>query len=82
MNLEKYGFVMAGKLRQKIVSLLVEPKTPTQLKDIVKTQDSTLSRCLKQLREKEIINLVNKDARKGRIYELTKDGQDIASKLK
>jgi hypothetical protein len=36
MNLEKYGFVMAGKLRQKIVSLLVEPKTPTQLKDIVK----------------------------------------------
>lgn len=81
MDLEKYGFVVAGELRQKLVLLLTEAKTPTQLKNLVKTQDSSVARTLRSLESKNIIYLVNKEAKKGKIYVLTDDGKEIASKL-
>ena len=81
MDLEKYSFVLAGELRQKIVKLLDEPKTPTQLKEIIKTQDSSIARTLRELNKEKVISCLFPNKRKGRLYSLTKEGKEIREKL-
>jgi predicted transcriptional regulator len=81
MDLKKYGFVMAGELRKNIVKLLEEPKTPTQLKDLIKTQDSAIARCLRDLEQEKIIELINPDVRKGKVFVLTREGKEIISQI-
>jgi predicted transcriptional regulator len=81
MDLKKYGFVMAGELRKNIVKLLEEPKAPTQLKDLIKTQDSAVARCLRDLEQEEVIKLINPDVRKGKVFVLTKEGKEILKKI-
>ncbi len=81
MNWKRYGFVMAGDLRKKIIKLLGEPKTPTQLKDIIKTQDSAIARCLRDLEKEKIIKCINSDVRKGKLFGLTENGKEIRRKI-
>ena len=81
MNLEKYSFVMAGELRQKIVKLLDEPKTPTQLKDAISTQDSSIARTLRELSKEKIVVCLFPRKKKGKLYQLTKEGNQIRSKI-
>ena len=81
MDLGKYSFVLAGKLRKQIVLLLDEPKTPTQLMDTIKTQDSSIARTLRELRKEKIVVCLFPEKKKGRLYKLTKQGGDIRTKL-
>ena len=81
MDLGKYSFVLAGRLRKQIVLLLDEPKTPTQLTDTIKTQDSSIARTLRELRKEKIIICLFPEKKKGRLYKLTKQGGDIRTKL-
>lgn len=81
MDLKRYSFVLAGELRQKIVESLGEPKSPTQLVNEIKTQDSSIARALRQLTEEKIVVCLFPDKKKGRIYELTKEGKLIREKL-
>ncbi len=81
MKLEKYSFVLSGELRQKIVKLLDEPKTPKQLMDAIKTQDSSIARTLRELSEKKIAVCLFPRKKKGRLYSLTKEGKEISKKL-
>jgi len=82
MNLKKYSFVLAGELRKMIVLALEEPKSPKQLMDIVKTQDSSIARCLKQLSKEKIVKNLFPDKKKGRVYVLTKEGDEIRMNLR
>ena len=82
MDLERYSFVMAGELRQKIVKLLDEPKTPTQLMDNIKTQDSSIARTLRELTKEKIVVCLFPKKKKGRLYALTKEGKEIKDKLR
>lgn len=81
MNLKKYSFVLAGELRKKLVLALEEPKSPKQLTDAIKTQDSSIARCLRQLSEEKIVKNMFPDKKKGRIYVLTKEGEEVRKQL-
>lgn len=81
MNWKLYGLVMAGELRVNIVKLLNEPKTPTQLRNMIKTQDSAIARCLRTLEKHKIVKQLNPNIRKGKIYILTNVGKDILKQL-
>lgn len=81
MNLKKYSFVLAGELREKLVLALEEPKSPKQLTDTIKTQDSSIARCLGQLSKEKIVKNLFPDKKKGRIYVLTKEGEEIRKRL-
>ena len=77
MNLKKYSFVLAGELRNKLVLALEEPKSPKQLTDFIKTQDSSIARCLRELSREKIVKNLFPERKKGRIYVLTKEGEEI-----
>ncbi|HIH23458.1 TPA: helix-turn-helix transcriptional regulator, partial [Candidatus Woesearchaeota archaeon] len=55
MDYKALSFVLAGSLRQRVIKALQKPKTPSQLVKDLKTQDSSLSRTLKELEEHKMI---------------------------
>jgi len=77
MDYKALSFVLAGSLRQRVIKALQKPKTPSQLVKDLKTQDSSLSRTLKELEEHKIIECLFPHNKKGRIYRLTKIGEEI-----
>jgi predicted transcriptional regulator len=83
VNWKKYGYVIASNYRKKIVLLLVGgPKTPKQIAKKLKLHLSHVGNVLKNLSENGIAICLTPDLRKGRIYGLTREGEEIANKLK
>ena len=66
---------------KKIISTLEEPKSPKQIADTLKTQDSSIARCLKLLSKGGIVKNLFPKKKKGRIYVLTKEGEEIRKRL-
>lgn len=82
MDYDKLSFVLSGSLRQRVVGALDKPKTPAQLVKELQTQDSSLSRTLRELEERKIVECLFPDNKKGRLYRLTKQGELVAASLK
>ncbi len=77
-----YSFVVVSKPKTNIVKLLAEkPLTPTQIQRETKLNLSHVSRLLKSLKEKDIIECLNPVQRKGKLYSLTKKGSWICDHL-
>lgn len=81
MDWETQGFVLAGALRTKIVLLLEEPKTPTTLAELIKTQDSAIARSLRDLEKQGVVNCLNPAARKGKLFALTAAGEAVRQRI-
>jgi len=82
MDWRKYGYVLSSTYRQKIVHCLKEgPKTPKQISLKSRLHLSHVSSNLKDLANRDIVKCLTPDLRKGKIYGLTKDGEEIADKI-
>lgn len=76
------GFVYASKYRTKIVKLLLEHNsTPSAIAKETKIETSHVSRTLSQLERKGIVKCLTPNRLKGRIYQLTPKGADIAKRI-
>ena len=83
MDWKKYGYVVSSDYRKKVVtSLLAGPKTPKQIAVEVSLYLSHVSKTLNELQEFEIAICLTPELKRGRIYELTKEGKDLAKYLK
>lgn len=82
MDYDKLSFILAGELRKQIVKELESPKSPLQLTKALKKSDSSISRSLTELEEQKIIKNLFPDKKKGRVYQLTKEGREILSSFK
>ena len=81
--LYKLAFVKASKHRTNIVKYLSESnKTPKDLSMEFSVHQNTISGTLKELRDQKIVEVINPEAKKGRIYKLTDIGLEIAKELK
>lgn len=81
--LYKLAFVKASTYRCKIILSLAEcNKTPKQLSMQLDIHQNNVSATLRQLKEKELVEVINNEARKGRYYVLTDLGREIAKELK
>ncbi len=76
------GFVVKSKQRKAIILLLENPRTPTFLAKSLKSSLPNISLKLADLKNAKLIECVNPEARKGRIYQLTKRGEIVLKKLK
>jgi len=77
MNWENIGFIKASSHRINILtSLLKKEQTPRELQDSVKIHFSQVSLILKELMEKGLVECLNEDSRKGKIYSLTQSGEE------
>ena len=81
MDWSKYSFVLRGKYRKSVLSLLSVERTPSQISGISKINASHVSRALSELKDIELVKCINDEQKNGRIYKLTKDGTFFREKL-
>jgi predicted transcriptional regulator len=82
LNWNKYGFVQASKYRVKIVvALTSSPKTPSQIAKETGLFKTHISTVLKDLVTEKIIACKTPDLRRGKIYGLTPEGNEIAAEI-
>jgi predicted transcriptional regulator len=82
LDWKKYGYVVSSHYRKKVViSLLAGPKTPKQIAVEVDIYLSHVSKTLNELSSLDIVGCLTPDLRRGRVYELKKDGIEIAKYL-
>ena len=80
--LKEYGYVTASKYRTKIMkSLDGDAKIPSQIAKDTDIIQNHMSATLKQLREHKLVECINTEVRKGRLYRLTDKGENIIDKI-
>lgn len=79
---KKLAFVKASKYREEIVVLLGKSKkTPKELSKICETSLSHVSGLLRGLKDKNVVECLTPDMRKGRLYGLTEEGREIEKEV-
>jgi predicted transcriptional regulator len=77
-----YGYVLASTNKIKIIKLLGnQPMVPTQIEKTTGLSLSHISRLLGGLRQKGLVECINSEQKKGRLYVLTDIGFWIYKKL-
>lgn len=82
-TLKLMGYVISSTYRTEVMKSLIDgPKFPSKIAADSEIKQNHISNVLNQLKKKQLIRLINPEAKKGRIYELTDVGLDIARELK
>jgi len=77
-----YAYVISSTVRKKIIlSLSEKPLTPTQIAEETSLNLSQVSRNLKKLSEKKLVECLNPDEKKGRLYHLLEEGEWVEQKI-
>jgi len=73
------GYVISSDHRTAVMGRLAEgPATPTQIADSVDLSVTHVSRALRALRKRSLVDLlVPEERRKGRIYGITSEGREV-----
>jgi predicted transcriptional regulator len=72
------SFVQISKYREKTLkSIGDEVKIPTNIAKDSGIRTNHISKVLSELKSKEIVECINEEARKGRLYRLTDTGKDV-----
>ena len=80
--LKEVGYVQVSTYRTKVMkSLDGEVKMPSQIAKDTDIMQNHMSNTLKQLKEHELVECINPEVRKGRLYRLTDKGEEIVDKL-
>ena len=78
MDWEDLSFLLRSPLRRKILNaLLEEPKAPVQVAGETGIGKSNVSTKLGELKEKDMVEVVNPEDRKWRFYKITEHGKEI-----
>ena len=79
---KEVGYVQSSKYRTKVMkSLAEETKIPSKIAGDTEILQNHMSTILKQLKEHELVEFINPEVRKGRLYRLTDKGEEIVNKL-
>ena len=79
---EKFKYVARSTYRVKVLkSLKTDVKMPKQIANDSGILTNHISNVLRQLKEKDIVECINPEVRKGRLYRLSDEGLDILDKL-
>ncbi|MFX1514040.1 MAG: ArsR family transcriptional regulator [Promethearchaeota archaeon] len=82
MNWEEVGIIKASKVKQKILTLLLnQPKTPKDISNILEKHLSQVSKNLRVLEKRELVKCLNPQLKKGRFYTTTNKGKELMEKL-
>jgi len=82
-TLKLFAFIKVSPYRFEILKTLEnESKTPTQISKAVGTRVFYVSKILKDLKDKELVECINEEKRKFRFYQLTERGNELLEYLK
>lgn len=72
------AYVEISSYRVKTVKAIGDDiKTPTQIAKDSGIHRNHMSKVLKELKEKEVVECLNEEMRKGRLYRLTEKGKEL-----
>ena len=72
------SYVQISKYREKTLkSIGDDVKIPTNIAKDSGIRTNHISKVLSELKSKEIVECINEEARKGRLYRLTDTGKDV-----
>ena len=76
------SYVQISKYRTKVVkSLDGETKIPTQIAKDSDIRPNHISKVLSELKAHELVECINPEARKGRLYRLTDKGSEVVKNI-
>ena len=76
------SYVQISKYRTKVVKALDgETKIPTQIARDSDIRPNHISKVLAELKSHELVECINPEVRKGRLYRLTDKGDDLVKNL-
>ena len=76
------SLLKSSDYRLKIIQAINgDTLTPSEIANKTKIRLNHVSMFLKELKEKKLVNCLNEENKKGRLYELTKLGKDAINKL-
>ena len=82
MSWEEAGIVKASEIKQNILALLSnQPQTPKDISESLDKHLSQISRNLRTLEKRGLVECMTPQLRKGRLYTITKKGQELMEKL-
>ena len=77
MSWENVSFVVSSKTRKTVLMKLETAKTPTILARELNTSIPNISRALRELQSKGLIECVTPKARVGKIFMVTQEGKTV-----
>lgn len=81
--LKTRGYIEASTYRTKVMKNLEnEYLTPTQISKKSQIRVNHISKTLWELKQKKLIECINEEAHKGRLYHLTEKGEKVRKILK
>ena len=82
MDEETFEFVKRSTYRQRVLkSLEGNVLMPKEIAERSNIKTNHVSKVLSELKSKELIELVNPEARKGRLYRLTDKGEIVCKNI-
>ena len=79
---DEINYVKRSQYRLKVMkSLDGEAKIPSEIARDTEIYQNHISNVLKQLKEHELIECINPEVRKGRLYRLTDKGEKVSENL-
>ena len=79
---DKFKYVARSTYRVNVLkSLKTDVKMPKQIANDSGILTNHISNVLRQLKEKDIVECINPEVRKGRLYRLSDEGLDILNRL-
>lgn len=76
------SYVEISKYREKTLkSIGNNVKTPTNIAKDSNIRTNHISKVLSELKSKEIVECINEEARKGRLYRLTDTGKEVLESI-
>ena len=79
---DKVKYVNRSSYRVKVIRYLEKDvMMPTEIAEDSGILPNHISNVLRQLKEKELVECINPEVRKGRLYRLSDEGLDILDKL-
>ena len=80
--LTEISYVKISKYRTKAIKSLEEsPKIPSAIARDSGIRTNHISKVLRELKEHELVECINPEARKGRLYRLTDKGDELVKNL-
>jgi len=79
--LKLYSWLVRGKQRRTIIKVMNDIKTPTQIKEETKLSLNNVSDIIRLFIKKGIAKCLNEEDKVGRLYKLTKKGEEIRKEI-
>ena len=79
---EEIAYINRSQYRLKVMKTLEgNVKIPSEIAKDTEIFQNHISATLRQLKEHELIECINPEVRKGRLYRLTEHGEDVVKNL-